>query len=66
MKRAGAVTASVMSVDPMVNGKHMGTSQLMEADSQHLYEKMAMSDQSTDSTIMNTAVDPARSSQKDC
>ena len=33
-------TASVMIIDPIVSGKHIGASQLKEAGSQHLYETM--------------------------
>ena len=33
-------TASVMIIDPIMSGKHIGASQLIEAGSQHLYETM--------------------------
>ena len=32
-------TASVINIGPVVSGKHIGVSLLIEADSQHLYEK---------------------------
>ena len=34
-------TASVINIDPVVSGKHRGTSLLITADSQRLYETMA-------------------------
>ena len=34
-------TASVISIDPVVSGKHIGASQPIEADWQHPYEKTA-------------------------
>ena len=33
------LTASVINIGPVVSGKHIGVSLLIEADSQHLYEK---------------------------
>ena len=36
-----AYTASVINVDPVMSGKHIGVSQLKEADWQHSYEKAA-------------------------
>jgi hypothetical protein len=35
-----AYTAKVISIDPLVTSKHIGTSQPIEAGRQHLYEKM--------------------------
>jgi hypothetical protein len=35
------ITASVISIDPVVSGKHIGASQPIEADWQHPYEKTA-------------------------
>jgi hypothetical protein len=45
-RKAGLVTvssptASVKNVDPVMSGKHIGVSQLKEADWQHSYEQMA-------------------------
>ena len=34
-------TASVMYIDPVVSGNHIGASQLIESDWQHSYEKTA-------------------------
>ena len=34
-------TAGVINIDPVVSGKHIGASQLIEAGSQHLHEKAA-------------------------
>ena len=34
-------TAKIISIDPIVTGKHIGTSQSIEAGTQHFYEKMA-------------------------
>ncbi len=33
-------TASVINIDPVVSGKHIGVSQLAQARSEHPYEKM--------------------------
>src|SRR5215212_885237 len=35
------LTASVINIDPVVSGKHIGASQPIEADWQHPYEKTA-------------------------